>query len=140
MLKPEQIERGIVVRLDPEILSRCGARTDRTGGSPVEGVHYFVCTVRVSGVSVWIPAFSRWVPGRIRLRWKGGDPAWVAQDSFVDLAQQWLVPDTAIGPASGSAAPMRGYQMNRASLFFLLGQHLDGDPRPQDPASPRLAA
>ena len=124
MIDPGEVEPGLVVRFDPDALFDKGARTDRTPDKRVQGIHYFVCTMRIQGISVWVPTFSRWIPGRIRLGWKGGEAEWRLPPSYVDLTQQWLVPDCALGPASTTDRTPR-WAHNRASLCFLLGRDDD---------------
>ena len=124
MVTPEEVERGIAVKFDPEVLRQYGAVVDGSWMSGVTGVHYFVCVSRIPSSSVWVPAYSRQTSGRIPLRWKGGDPAWVEPGSFVDLSQMWFVPDRAIEPGSSRTDRTRRGHRNHASLYFLLGGHL----------------
>jgi hypothetical protein len=124
-IEPAEIERGLVARYDPELLAELGASSDPAGPAAVRGVHYFVCIARCTGTSVWVPAFSRPRDGRIELGWKGGEPEWVQMPSYIDLIQQWIVPDAAIGASSAGYERTRRGARNRASWFFLLGRHLD---------------
>ncbi len=127
MMTPDEVARTLVIRFDPVVLYQEGARSEQQPPMSVQGVHYFLCLTRVPGVSVWVPAFSRWVPGRIQLRWKGGESSWVCGESFIDQTQQWLVPDKALGPAAAGCDTTRRGRRNHASLFFLDGQHLRDD-------------
>lgn len=121
MITPLEIERGLVIRFDPEKLRAHGAAPDRPPARAVQGWHYFVCVGRCGPWSVWVPAFSRHLPGRIRLGFKAGALDWNGQESFVDLEQMWVVPDEALSPASaGVDRTVRGSR-NRASWRFLLG-------------------
>lgn len=121
----EEIRRGLVARLDPAVLLENGASADPDGKSAVCGVHFFVCISRGWGVSVWVPAFSRWLDGRIQLRYKAGVAAWVEPDSFIDLMQHWMIPDVAVDRASALTELTTRHTRNSASLFFLLGRHLE---------------
>lgn len=138
MLRAEEIERGLVLRLDPDILHATGARTERRPGLHVQGVHYFVCCSRVPGVSLWVPAFSNPIVGRIKVGWKAGDPAWIGRDSYVDLTQIWVAPDIAVTSAArGVDRTQRGYR-NRASTAFLMADR-DRDSGPPSGAAPASA-
>ncbi len=121
MVTPDEIVRGLVVRFNPDVLTRNGAVVDGSWLRAVEGVHYFVCISRVRGLSTWVPSFSRQTSGRIQLRYKAGEPAWTTSDSFIELSQLWFVPDRAIGPGSCGPERTRRGQRNHASLYFLLG-------------------
>lgn len=121
MITPLEIERGLVMRLDPVKLREHGAVPDRPPARAVTGCHYFVCVCRAGPWSVWVPAFSRHLPGRIKLGYKAGSRDWTGQDSFVDLEQMWIAPDAALSFASaGVDRTVRGNR-NRTSWRFLLG-------------------
>jgi hypothetical protein len=119
MIRALEIIEGLVARFDPQQLVACGAAPNRRPESAVAGLHYFVCLGRCGQYSVWIPAYSRHQPGRVKLRWKGGSADWVERDSYVDMSQMWVVPDSAIEPASHEDRTARGLR-NHASLFFLV--------------------
>lgn len=121
----DEIRRGFVARLDPAVLVENGATADPDGPRAVRRVHYFVCISRGNGLSVWVPAFSRWLDGRIQLRHKYGVADWVEPNSFVDLMQQWIIPDEALVRASELTELTTRYARNGASVFFLLGRHLE---------------
>lgn len=121
MLTPLEVTRGLVIRFDPDRLHANGAAPDRPPTRAVQGWHYFVCVGRCGQWSVWVPAFSRYVPGRIKLGYKAGSPDWTAGDSFVDLEQMWVVPDEALGPASAGVDHTRRGNRNQASWRFLFG-------------------
>ena len=99
MLSPFELDRGIVVRFDPEKLREHGAIPNRRFDLAVRDPHYFVCLGPCGHHSVWVPAYSRHRPGRFQVGYKAGSHDWTGQDSFVDLDQMWIVPDDAIAPA-----------------------------------------
>ena len=121
MITPLEIDRGLVMRFDPEKLRERGAAPTCPPVHAVQGAHYFVCLGRCGVWSVWVPAFSRHRPGRTPLGYKGGSRDWTDQPSFVDLEQLWVVPDEVLAPASaGVDRTVRGNR-NRTSCRFLIG-------------------
>lgn len=121
MITPLEIERGLVIRFDPEKLGAHGAAPDRRPARAVQGLHYFVCIGPCGPWSVWVPAFSRHRPGRIPLGYKAGSLNWTGQESFVDLEQMWVVPDEVLSPASAGVDRTARGNRNRTSCRFLLG-------------------
>lgn len=121
MIGPLEVTRGLVMRFDPDRLREAGAAPDRPPDRAVRGPHYFVCVSRCGPWSVWVPAFSRYLPGRIRVGYKAGNADWVAQPSYVDLEQMWIVPDVALGPGSAGVDRTQRGNRNMASWSFLLG-------------------
>ena len=120
MISPIEIARGVVILFEPDELVAHGVAPDRPRDKAVVGPHYFLCIGRTGPWSIWVPCFSRWVPGRILVGRKWGHPAWAGPESYVDLEQPWTVPDVALGPASRADRSQRGNR-NWASCDFLLG-------------------
>src|SRR5688572_7447115 len=115
MIQPPEIDRGLVIRFDPIKLREQGAVPDRSPERAVQGCHYFVCLGRFGHYSVWIPAFSRHRPGRIRLGYKAGSRDWVGQETFVDLEQMWVIPEQAVAYAAAGVDRTSRGNRNRAS-------------------------
>jgi hypothetical protein len=122
MIESAEVQRGLVTRFDPNRLLENGAAPDCPRVRAVQGVHYFVCVGRFGLWSVWIPAFSSYRPGRIKLGYKSGSSDWVGRDSFVDLEQMWHVPEQAVNPAAAGIDHTNRYNRNFASCRFLLGR------------------
>jgi len=121
VIAPIEVERGLVMRFDPERLLKSGAAPDRPPERAVVGPHYFICIGRCGQWSVWTPAFSRYRPGRSKVGYKAGVRDWASQDAFVDLEQMWIVPDDALAWGSAGVDHTARGSRNRASWSFLLG-------------------
>jgi hypothetical protein len=121
MITPMDAELGRVAKFDPEKLLEYNAAPARPAGKEVRGHHYFVCVGRTGKWSLWVPAFSRHLPGRIRLGYKAGSAAWTGRTSFIELDQFWIIPDEALGPASIGVDLTRPGHRDYASWKFLLG-------------------
>jgi len=125
MLSPVEVDHGLVIRFDPAVLLAEGAApTARSRAQAVSGVHYFICLGPAGKWPLWVPAFSRWLPGRVRVGYRAGSRDWVSQDAYVDLEQYWIVPQTALAPASAGVDYTRRGQRNLASLSFLYRDQL----------------
>jgi hypothetical protein len=123
MITPVEVQLGLVARFDPERLLENGAAPACPPMRAVRGPHYFMCVGGPFGPwSVWIPAFSRYRPGRIKLGFKDGSSDWVGPDSYVDLVQMWHIPDRALGPATASVDYTSPRDRNYASWRFLFGE------------------
>lgn len=120
MIAALELSEGFVARFDPHVLLLHGAEPNGRPTLAEAGSHYFICLGRFATSSVWTPAFSRERLGRIRVGWKGGWADWVAQASYVDLTQLWIVPDDAIAPASRNVDLTQRGIRNHASLSFLI--------------------
>ena len=90
-MNPDDVRRGLVLHLDPDILEREGAASNRHSQTRVRGLHWFVCLLVDRGDSIWTPLFSRPSSQRIEIpkAAKRGAFKWRSSTTYADPKQMW---------------------------------------------------
>lgn len=113
-----EIVPGLVLHLEPDVLSQGGGTSDLRAHRRVVGPHFFVCVaVKEDGSSRWVPLFSSSAIGSAKLprAAKRGHPKWTKVDTYFHPAQVWDVPVTAI-PAAATTDLSRPGARNTVDL------------------------
>lgn len=117
----DEIERGLIVHLDPKVLAGGGSEATVKTGHAVKDPHYFLVLSVDSNESncIAMPLFSESGRDRELLdeNLKSGCPKnWKGQASYIFRWQVWRIPLTSIEAASGAdeseATTRRGYAKN----------------------------
>ncbi len=90
----DEIDRGLVLHLDPSTLKNAGATICCCDESrEVKGTHFFLCLGVDATHGDWLPLYSEDGVGRLRITKAGkyGHPKWTRSDSFYHPNQIWTV-------------------------------------------------
>lgn len=126
-LNPDDIQPGLVILLDTEVLRREGgsltnAQATADEDRAVTGAHDFLI-VQVDATArraMALPLFPRSAPGSAPLddKLRGGPGEWMAQPVYYSRWQHWRIPLEALTAAAGDApGERRTYAWNSADTL-----------------------
>ena len=96
---------GLVLRMDPDELTRQGARCSCAADDAVYAQHYFLCIDSDASSGLWVPLFTGARVGTRELPRSAqtGDPRWMGMSSHYDPGQVWRATHKAVQRASTAA-------------------------------------
>jgi len=128
------IEEGLALHLDPNVLVEGGATYSVDPDYRVHGDHYFVCIAADAESGNWVPLFSSAGKDRFELRseHKRGYPGWVSGTTHFHKSQAWQIPHAAV-PAAAEAGndlstPLKRNRVTAEGIDFIWANHDLGTP------------
>jgi hypothetical protein len=117
MLTATEVEAGLVLHLDPDVLEQRGGTYTCGSDLRVQEGHFFVCLSVSGGAGVWLPLYSKSGVGRQPLAATGrsGHAKWTKGTFFWHTDQVWTAPHDAV-----VAAAKAGGDMSRSGSRNLL--------------------
>src|ERR1043165_6193614 len=98
MVTEQELNFGLVLHLDPDVLEAHGATYSCDEKHRVKGHHFFVCTGADEETGLWLPLYSNTGIGRIKFPDEGrsGHPKWTEALCYYHPDQVWTAPHGAI--------------------------------------------
>lgn len=103
MLAPEEIVRGLVLHLNPDVLEAEGGTYTCIPSRRVLGGHFFLCLETASdGHGRWLPLYEGDGVGRIKVSSDArvGHPKWTNSPCYYHPAQVWTASHAAVSKAA----------------------------------------
>ncbi len=102
MIRPHEIQDGIVLHLDPDELEAEGAVCTNDESARVQGSHFFVCIASDQESGNWVPLFTSAGPSRTPVPpdEKRGHPKWIESPTYFHRQQVWQAPHAAVVAAA----------------------------------------
>ena len=97
-LSESEIDRGLVLHLDPDALEEAGGTYTCSPDRRVRGGHFFLCVGADDELGDWLPIYSRDGVGREPLSASGryGHPKWTEAACYYHVEQVWTAPHDAV--------------------------------------------
>lgn len=105
MALADEIVKGIVLHLDPDVLEKGGASYTCPSATRVQNPRFFMCVDLLEcEMGLWAPIFPRQTSVRVQLDKSGayGHPKWTSGDSFLDPNQIWQASHSVVADAAAS--------------------------------------
>lgn len=101
-VREDEIEVGLVLRLDPDVLEQAGGTYTGNAFVRVQGWHLFLCIEAFAERARWIPLFSRSSTHRSALpkRGRSGHEPWLSGTFNYHYGQIWSAPHSAVVDAA----------------------------------------
>jgi len=98
MIDETEINRGLVLHLDPDVLVGFGATYSCDDTRRVTSGHFFLCLRVVGETGEWLPLYTKPGPGRIGILEDGrsGHPKWTDGDCYYHPEQVWAASHAAV--------------------------------------------
>ena len=117
MIPKNEIDRGLVLHLDPDELEACGATYTCLGEFRVRGRHFFLCVGANDDCGLWVPMYTNAGVERKELNSAGrsGHPKWTQGRFHYHPAQLWSATHNAVLRAAHASGDLSAPQ-NRNRL------------------------
>jgi len=102
MVDDQEIDVGLVLHLDPDVLEDEGAVYLCSPDLRVRGGHFFLCIAADDSNGEWIPLYENPGPGRVEVPADGrrGHPKWTCGTCHLHIDQIWQASHTAVARAA----------------------------------------